>query len=122
MTPPPGIIEYVAPYVASAAAWAALLFIVAYTWLAPWWKTPFGRMIVFLDVALFAALLPGVVSDDFGVMLKGTFWQWFTLTAVSMVPLVIAFRIKYLWKLQNGASKLRHARMCTWVRKVLRRW
>jgi hypothetical protein len=103
-----GILGYITPYVVSSAAWATLVFILLYTWLAPWWRNPFGRMIVFLDAALFFALLPGMLHDDFAVHVTGGFWDWLVVTAVGTIPVVIVYRIRWLWRLQGAAYRVRN--------------
>lgn len=46
----------------TAALVATLAFIVQYTLLAPWWRNPIGRTIVWIDALLAAALAPAVFS------------------------------------------------------------
>lgn len=82
---------------------ASIGFIVLYTILAPWWRSPLGRNLVAFDAALSLTLLPSVVHHTFGVnsALSPAF-AWFTVGAFAAVPLVIVWRAWILLRVQVG--------------------
>jgi hypothetical protein len=106
-------------YISSFIVWTALTFILAYTFLAPWWRTAFGRMIVLLDASLMVALTPTVFYYDFGINFTGSVTAtWIILIALLPVPFVITARLVYLWRLQDGAYRSRNTRVWHGIKKA----
>lgn len=84
---------------------AAVAFIVLYSVIAPWWRSPLGRNVVALDASISLTLLPGVVHHFFGVSTAlDPYFAWFTVLAFGAVPLVIAWRAWILCRIQFGAT------------------
>lgn len=49
------------------AFFSTLLFVVQYTYIAPWWTEPLGRTIVIKDIALILAFSLGILSLFFHI-------------------------------------------------------
>ena len=105
MTPPvPGWEEWVqqvTPYVAEAAFFSGIGFIVAYTFLARWWRSSIGITIVLLDLMIALVLLPDILLYLFRVSVAGSeFWTFLVLGAFAAVPLIILWRFCILLRAQ----------------------
>lgn len=84
-----------------AAFFANVVFIVVYLTLAPWWRTPLGRNIMALDVALSLALLPATLHYLFGVTVADNpVFGWFVVAMVALVALIVMQRTLILLRLQ----------------------
>lgn len=86
------------------AFFAAVAFIILYSAIAPWWRSPLGRNVVALDASISLTLLPSVIHHTFGVSTAlDPIFTWFTVAAFAAVPLVIAWRAWILCRIQFGA-------------------
>jgi hypothetical protein len=69
-----------------AAFFASLLFIAAYSVVAPWWRTQIGRALVVMDAGIAMTLLPLALRFVFGLTtLNSTFFAWFQIGALALV-------------------------------------
>jgi hypothetical protein len=95
-----------------ASFYGALAFVVAYSLMAPWWRSPMGRMIVALDASVALALLPGVLQLDFGVRLPAWLLTRITAAALTLIPVTILSRMWLLGRLHSWRLRLpwRHPR------------
>jgi hypothetical protein len=92
-----------ADHTAVVACWlVALLFAVVYSLKAPWWATWMGRNLFFFDVAVAAALTPGVLKYLFGVNPAGAFYAWFLVADLAAVTLLVLHRGYLLLRVQAG--------------------
>jgi hypothetical protein len=90
-----------------SAFFACVLFVIVYTAVAPWWRTPMGRNIVSLDLVTALALLPSALHWIFSITVYFSEWYaWFSYSAVGLVPVVIAWRAVILVRLQLRAARL----------------
>jgi hypothetical protein len=81
----------------------AVAFIVLYSVVAPWWRSPLGRNVVALDASISMTLLPSVVHHFFGVSAAlDPVFTWFTVISFGLVPCVIAWRAWILLRIQLG--------------------
>lgn len=90
-----------------ATFFSALVFIAAYSLLAPWWRYSIGRTIVALDAAVALTLLPQTLHMLFGVhVLSDIRWAWFTLVTFGAVPVVILWRLWIFWRIQRRGGDI----------------
>lgn len=88
--------------ISDAAQWAItvaiVVFIVLYTWLAQWWKNPFGLSIVLLDVCLLGILIPSLLAmSDASIVLRTTAWYpWLEACVLVLTTGVTVSRV-YVW-------------------------
>jgi hypothetical protein len=75
-----------------AGAIAPLIFLVVYTRRCDWYSNPAGRSIVALDILLMAISLPSALLRAFPGLVFGSWYQWITVIALSMVPVVVIYR------------------------------
>jgi len=75
-----------------AAFWSAVIFIVYYTSLAPWWRNPVGRMLISLDFAVVAVLFGPILRLDFGVTIPPWLLTRCSAGGLALVPLTIISR------------------------------
>lgn len=69
--------------------WSAVLFMVGYTILAPWWKSQIGWARISLDFALALALSPTILHYAFGVKVaNSTGFAFYTIGAIFLVGCV----------------------------------
>ena len=102
--------EWLSYHVAIPATFAAaVLFIVTYTFLAPWWRNQIGITLVALDAIIAVVTLPGTLSLLFHVT-AGAWYTWFALGAFTLTPAVIGWRTwilvvvnhrKFVWPWQH---------------------
>jgi hypothetical protein len=74
-----------------AAFVASVLFIAAYSLLAPWWKSEIGRALIAMDAGLSLTLAPSVLHRVLGLTLTDSLgFAWYfcgTLTVVAAATL-----------------------------------
>lgn len=81
---------------------SAFVFILYYGIAAPWYKTPFGRALIAIDLGLALATFP--TAYDFvlgGAIYENRTLQWITLILAPIVPLAIMYRIVTMWMVRN---------------------
>lgn len=99
--------EWFSYYLAEPAAFfAALLFIVAYTFLAPWWRNPIGITMVALDGVIAGVILPHMLRLLFGVDEDSTFFIWFVIVVFTCSVPVILWRTGILVQAHRGRFRL----------------
>lgn len=89
-----------------AAFYSALGFIVLYSLLAPWYRSPMGRMIVALDFAIVLTLLPGILMQDFGADLPVQVTLRLTAAGIGIVVITIISRAWLLGRLHSWQVRL----------------
>jgi dolichyl-phosphate-mannose--protein O-mannosyl transferase len=73
-------------------------FVAYYTRLAPWYRNPIGRTIVFKDLALILVLLPSVLSIFLSFnRLTSHIAAWFDVASFALVPVIMIWRI-IVWR------------------------
>jgi hypothetical protein len=94
------------------AFYAAVGFIVLYSLLAPWYRSPMGRMIVALDFAIVLTLLPEILLRDFGAALSLQAVTRLTAAGIGIVVVTIVSRAWLLGRLHGWRARLpwRHPR------------
>jgi hypothetical protein len=95
-----------------AGFWAGVAFVAYYTLLAPWWRNPFGRLIVQLDVAFMLVTLEPALQVQFGVTFSSGVEVRILVTALLIAAITIISRIFYLGALHGWLPRLpwQHAR------------
>jgi hypothetical protein len=87
-----------------AAFYGALLFIIIYTFMAPWWRNAAGRMFVVLDFGIICALLGAIIHAEFGDSMP----KWLTFRIISfglalvsgaIISRIIVLGIVHKWNL-----------------------
>jgi hypothetical protein len=74
---------------------STLAFIAVYTRLAPWWKSPIGRTIVWKDIALVMAFLPVALSLFFHFnRLTSTLSAWIDIADFVVITVIMVIRCK----------------------------
>jgi hypothetical protein len=111
-TPPGWLASFGASIVIPAAFWSAAGFIAYYTLLAPWFRNPVGRMIVFLDFAVMCALFGDILQSEFGVRLTAVVQVRLYAGALLIIPAVVLSRAWLLGRLHGWKPRLpwRHPR------------
>jgi hypothetical protein len=75
------------------AFFAALLFIVSYTAMAPWWRTQIGISLIVVDTGLVLALGPSVLHRMFGLSLADQVWYgWYFCASLTLVAAGVLWR------------------------------
>lgn len=80
--------------------WSSLTFIVStlfvlyYGTCAPWWKTPFGRALIIIDLGLAVATFPAALMSWTGVDVSADrLTELVIIVVATPVPLAIAYRL-----------------------------
>ena|SRR6185437_2005961 len=74
---------------------SAVGFILLYTKLAPWWKSPIGRTLVWKDILLVLALIPSALSLFLKFnRLTSTVAAWFDVGDFFLISAVLVARCK----------------------------
>lgn len=86
----------------------AIGFVVMYTKLAPWWKSPIGRTIVWKDILLVLALIPSAVSLFFTLnRMTSHLVAWFDIGDFFLIAAVMVARCRVWYTVHRaGASEL----------------
>lgn len=81
-----------------------VFFIVAYSLMASWWKTPMGSTIVGLDAAIACTVFPTFLSHVFGIkIVNDRATGVFLILVLSSVPCIILYRTWVLWRVQHSS-------------------
>ena len=84
---------------------SAALFVLYYGLTAPWYKTPFGRSLIVIDLGLAVATFPNMLYWLFGVKLYDNhILVVITVIIGVFVPLAILYRIATLWAIRNKST------------------
>lgn len=81
--------------------WTSALFVPAVSTFWPWWRHPYARAAISIDVLLALLLLPAVIRDVFSVPTGDAAYGWFTITAFALVPVRTAWLGWTIWRLQR---------------------
>ena len=74
-------------------------FIVTYTAIAKWWKSPMGATIVSLDGAVGTVVFPEFLNHVFGIsILNDRTTGVVLIVALALVPCTILYRTYILWR------------------------
>lgn len=84
--------------------WSAVVFILGYTAISPWWRYSVGRAIVALDAALMLTLLPSALHLMFGLMPRTSFFAWYDGFGFVLVGLICLWRLWVVWRVQKDAT------------------
>lgn len=76
-----------------AAFVSSVLFVVYYTWRAPWWRYRVGRAMVSLDLALALALLPSFLRLTLHFSAADQFYDWYLTCSLFFVAFVTLWRM-----------------------------
>ena len=88
------------------AFFASVLFVVAYTALASWWKSPIGRALVMMDTGLALVLAPLVLHRLLGLtLLTSISYAWYYLLSLSLVAGATLWRTVIIVRVQLRARK-----------------
>lgn len=81
----------------------AVLFVLYYGFAAPWYKTPFGRTLIAMDLGLAVATFPGAMQFMFGYNLYSSVpLVWVTIIIGLLIPVAILYRIITLWDVRHS--------------------
>lgn len=94
-----------ADYFVPAAFWASLLFPAVYTVLAPWWRNPVGRMLVWLDLLVAGSTFPAMLNSQFGVPLSSGLTK-IGAASIGCIPLIILSRTWLLGRINGWQPRL----------------
>lgn len=92
-------------YLIPVGFWSALLFVARYSMVAPWWKNSMGRMLVALDLAVALALLPSVLSTEFGRPVDSGFALRLVMLDLLIIPATILSRVWLLERLHDTRAR-----------------
>lgn len=67
-------------------------FVITYSALARWWRSPIGVSLVTLDTGLALALSPAILHRFFGVPVTSAGFQWFFLVCLCTIAAATAWR------------------------------
>lgn len=86
---------------------SALGFVLLYTKLAPWWKSPIGRTLVWKDILLILALVPSTISFFFSFnRLTSHIAAWFDIGVFFLISAVMLTRSRIWYAIhRDGRSK-----------------
>ena len=84
-----------------AIFYGSLLFCIGVSSFWAWWRSQLGWTIIAKSLALALAVLPAMIFYWFGARAP----QWLTAVSIAAlwsVPLVLAWRLAVLWKIQRA--------------------
>jgi hypothetical protein len=102
----PAALVNVIEWGANVAFWASCLFLFGTSFFWPWWKSSWGANIIALEFALVLAIMPFVLSYDFGIHIQASLAYGYT-EAVSlwMIAVIVIWRgILIFAQQQRGAA------------------
>jgi hypothetical protein len=78
------------------------LFVLYYGFAAPWYKTPFGRALITVDLGLAVSTFPGFLEIVFhSHIYDNDIIATIIIVIASFVPVAILYRIVTLWGVRN---------------------
>lgn len=95
-----------AQVVIPAGFWAGVAFTCYYSLLAPWWRNPFGRMIVQLDLAFVLVTAGPTVQGEFGVTFSSGTEVRLLFAGLVIAAATIISRTGYLGALHGWVPRL----------------
>lgn len=88
------------------AAGSVVAFLVGMSLIAPWWRSPVGRTMAYLSVAIFVALLPSVLHYGFGFTPARSWFAWFYRAVMVSFGAIHWWRLWMFWRIQrDGRSR-----------------
>lgn len=75
-----------------AAFFAAILFLVVYSLVAPWWRTSIGRALVIMDIGIALAMLPLFLKFAFDLSTADLFFAWLQIGSIGLVAISTLWR------------------------------
>lgn len=91
------------------AAGSVLVFLAGVGLMAPWWRSPVGRTMMYLSAAIFVALLPSVLHFAAGWSLTRTWFAWFYRSVMIAFGGIHWWRLWMFWRVQRE-GRLRRGR------------
>lgn len=86
----------------------AALFVLYYGLCAPWYRTPFGRALIAIDLGLAVATFPTALLFVFNRNLfDNRVFSWVLIVVASTVPIAIAYRIITMWLVRHSPRWLK---------------
>jgi hypothetical protein len=84
---------------------ASLAFVVVYSLMAPWWRSPIGRALIMLDASLALTLAPSVLHHLTGIsIIASTGFAWYYLVTLTMVAASTIWRTWIIYRAQRPAA------------------
>lgn len=71
---------------------SSILFIVVYSFIAPWWKHLVGKAMVSIDLLVILTLLPGILRLWFGISVFNSFFDWYRIASLAIGTGTILWR------------------------------
>jgi hypothetical protein len=94
--------------IVDASFWTSALFVPVVSAYWAWWKHPYGRAAMSIDILLALAFLPGELRRVFGISVSSTGFGWFEIVVLGLIPVRTAWLALSIWRLQReGAAKAR---------------
>lgn len=89
------------------AFFSTLTFLLGYSALARWWRSPIGRAVASLDGALLLALLPSALHQLLGLNLRYVWFAWYYAASLFLVSAITLWRLRVIWTVQREGAGLR---------------
>jgi hypothetical protein len=86
-----------------SAFFSSLVFLIGYSFLAPWWRHPIGVSMASLDAGLAIALLPGTLHQLTGLSLSSVFFAWYYGASLFLVAGITLWRLVVILAVQRDA-------------------
>ena len=84
----------------------AIMFILGYSVLAPWWKSEIGWARISLDFGIAVALSPTFIHVTFGVHVdESPVFAWYTIAAIAFVGLVSLWNLALVARVQSKRQR-----------------
>lgn len=87
------------------AAGCVLVFVAGVGVIAPWWRSPVGRTMMYLSVALLVTLVPSVLHFAVGVTLSRPWFAWFYRGALLSLGVIHLWRLLAFWRIQREGRR-----------------
>jgi hypothetical protein len=99
---------------------ASVLFVAAYSALAPWWRSSIGRALVVMDAGLTLTLAPSVLHRVLGVTISASLpFAWYFCASLAIVAGSTLWRT---WIMSRTQWQVRHKDGDTWLATFLSPW
>lgn len=100
------------------AFWLSVSFVPIVSFFWRWWKDSWGWNIVLLEVTIALALLRTTLIVEFGLLRSGMLVLWLTDAAVSLVPIIITWRIVLILQGQYRGARKRPLRVVASLKEL----
>lgn len=84
-----------------ASFWTSAVFVPVVSLYWPWWRHPYARAAMSIDILLAMAFLPAELRRVLGIPVSSPLFGWFEIVILGLIPVRTAWLGWQIWKVQR---------------------